>query len=564
MPDSAQTLTKLGDHVSQLYTLPAVALRVMELTDQADIDVPALKQTVEADPALTAKILRVVNSSIFSRVGEVADLNQALALLGIQPLKLLVLGFSLPSALFEGQDADVLARYWRRSLTKAVAARELTRRLWHTVDDEAFIAGLLDDLGQLVLLQQLDQRYVDFLNRVEMETTDLEHHEWETLGFTHRQLSAEVLRRWQIPEAIVHGIESPRDVSKLQALSAEVARLPQALHLADLVADSLTLADPTHVDSLVAAAAIYRDATPYNITMLIGDVERLVEQLAEVLNTDIGDAGAYRDIGVAAHTRLAAVAENALLDVVCYRRIAQDREPEEQVWDEAKALSECLSTMLKWTVPGVGRVETPVVEIPVEEPSLQDGEAIASDRPPGTEQTTERHRGKTVADTHIAAQSIQSSRNQQVDSVAELRGSVSAAIALCRAKQWALSVVLFDVSVMRGGDDGKSPADLQTVVRDAGRSAHVQYAQVCSMGETRLAWILPRLDRDFAVELARDVVDRVQEDADSGAKSASAGVASVSIPAKNFDARTLVESADRCLYGVLTSGGSGVKSISVF
>ena len=83
----------------ELYSLPRVAAQVLELTRDEHLDARALKDCIECDPALTGKILRVVNSSLFGLAGEVRDLNQALALLGTKPLKLLVLGFSLPDGL---------------------------------------------------------------------------------------------------------------------------------------------------------------------------------------------------------------------------------------------------------------------------------------------------------------------------------------------------------------------------------------------------------------------------------------------------------------------------------
>src|SRR5436190_7465850 len=143
------------ERTGQLYSLPAVAAEVLRLTGEPQIDPRQLRQCIESDPALAARLLRVVNSSLFGPTRPVTDLPQALTLLGIRPLKMLVLGFSLPKELFAGLEAQVLGRYWRRSLTKAVAARELAEGCWHVPGDEPFIAGLVQDIGLLALLQQL-------------------------------------------------------------------------------------------------------------------------------------------------------------------------------------------------------------------------------------------------------------------------------------------------------------------------------------------------------------------------------------------------------------------------
>src|SRR5262245_54334406 len=112
MTDNSATLEQLVKRTGELYSLPAVAMEVLELTNQPKVDAAKLKACIERDPALTTKLLRVVNSSLFGLKQQVSDLNQALALLGIKPLKLLVLGFSLPDALFTDVAGDVLSRYW--------------------------------------------------------------------------------------------------------------------------------------------------------------------------------------------------------------------------------------------------------------------------------------------------------------------------------------------------------------------------------------------------------------------------------------------------------------------
>ena len=123
----ATALDKLTQRAGQLYSLPAVAMKVLELTNHPEVDIAALKSCIERDPALTTRILRVVNSSVFGLNGQVSNLNQAVALLGTSPLKLLVLGFSLPNELFVGVQESVLTFYWRHSLTKAIAVRTLSR-----------------------------------------------------------------------------------------------------------------------------------------------------------------------------------------------------------------------------------------------------------------------------------------------------------------------------------------------------------------------------------------------------------------------------------------------------
>src|SRR4051794_29620611 len=98
---------QLVEQSGQLYSLPAVAADILRLTNEPRVHPRDVRTCLERDPALAARILRVANSSLFGGARQVTDLNQALTLLGIRPLKMLVLGFSLPKQLFAGLEAEV-------------------------------------------------------------------------------------------------------------------------------------------------------------------------------------------------------------------------------------------------------------------------------------------------------------------------------------------------------------------------------------------------------------------------------------------------------------------------
>ena len=121
-----------------------------------------------------------------------------------------MLGFSLPSGLFAGVGTAVLARYWRRTLTKAVAARELCETVWRQPGDEAFIGGLLQDLGMLLLIQELGEPYIKFLDAVLTSGRDLRAMEVESMGFDHTMLTARLLAHWGLPEALVEAVNCRR------------------------------------------------------------------------------------------------------------------------------------------------------------------------------------------------------------------------------------------------------------------------------------------------------------------------------------------------------------------
>src|SRR5688500_11822565 len=209
-PDST-TIERIVSRAGTLYSLPAVAVEVLQLTQQEKVNVRALKECIELDTALTVKILRVLNSSVFGLSREVSDLNQAVALLGIKPLKLLALGFSLPESLFVQAAREQLDWYWKSALVRAVAAREISEQLFKRPGDDAFLAGLLQDLGVLVLLGELGRPYAGLLSEAIAARADLSWLEKESLGFDHAQLTAGLLEHWNLPALLVSAIAEPRD-----------------------------------------------------------------------------------------------------------------------------------------------------------------------------------------------------------------------------------------------------------------------------------------------------------------------------------------------------------------
>src|SRR5947209_2167283 len=249
------------ERTGQLYSLPAAAAHVLRLADEPQLDRHAIKQCLEGDPALVVRILRVVNSSLFGPPRQVTELNQALTLLGIRPLKMLVLGFSLPKELFAGLEAEALAHYWRQTLVKAIAARELSENFWRMPGDEPFIAGLVQDIGVLALIQQLGRPYQELLNHVQTHGGSLLEREMDTLGFDHLVLSARLLAHWGLPPALCAAISVPPDERRINEFSSDERTLPRILHLADLLARLIEQPYGSALLDLLAMGSRYCDLT---------------------------------------------------------------------------------------------------------------------------------------------------------------------------------------------------------------------------------------------------------------------------------------------------------------
>jgi HD-like signal output (HDOD) protein/GGDEF domain-containing protein len=537
-----------------LYSLPAVAMQVLELTDSPKVDVRALKRCIENDPALTTRILRVVNSSLFGLPREVSDLNQALALLGIKPLKLLVLGFSLPDSMFAGVEAEVLGRYWRRALTRGVAARELCDALWRRDGDEAFIAGLLRDVGVLVLIRDLGEPYIRFLDRVRAEQRDLSSLERDSLGFTHVELSARLLDCWNLPDSIVSAVGESQNSEPNPKLSEREQCLASVVRLADLLTAVVVDRRREALTQLMQFVHNQFGWANDQVAALVAGLDAKVSQLADVLSLSLPGEASYAEVLNAAQRQLASAAESAIPDVVRADRArkAAARDGDED-FDDLYRQTMSLTAAMQEFLTDSGNVAAPT-----NSPAVSDAPRNRADAPRG------------IARPTFAAAAAQPTAIV-VDT--NLAGRLSAAVAACRTARQPLSLVLVaidrlgELAFALGPDNLPKAAELTAAI--CKKTDHPDL-ECLSVGDGAWAVLLPDCDRNQAVTIASDIVSTVHRlgqsrGSDAWAKlSTSAGVATVSLPPRNFAPSNLVEKASRCLYGAQASGGNVVKSIEIY
>ena len=534
----ANVIGKFVERSGELYSLPAVALEVLELTRHPNVDARAIKECIERDPALTVKILRVVNSSLFGLSRQVTDLNHALALIGAKPLKLLVLGFSLPKELFDGIEGEVLSHYWRHTLVKAVAAREISERFWNQPGDEPFIAGLLQGIGMLVLLQQLGEPYAKFLQKVNDDGSNLLALETATLGFDHFVLSSRLLEHWGLPELLVRAVAIPHRVDRLIKDDAGDNWLAQILHLADLFAVLLGQKRASALNELLHAGGIYRGLTIETLYPLLDDLEEKIAPLTQAMSIAWSSDEDFHAIVEQAYRQISSAA-----DVAAEQLMSGDR---------------LESAILQQT----GELSGAIADY------IQNGDIALS------------YSSKDSADSRLAAdrcnpKSAEHALRTDARPVADeigLLSQVTSVVAACRLRRKPVSLATLEVD---------NHADLLLVHGPAHTEHLIQFVETAALslaedeaicmriGEARFVVVLEEFDRYHAVSFVRRLVHGVRDwsrthcDNSGGSITLSAGVATLAVPPKNFPAQELIDAADQCLNGAQLSGGDTVKSIDI-
>jgi len=187
--------------------IPGAALRLLALTDEADVTVQQIEGILRQDAGLTANLLRLANSAYFGIPSKVGSVRQAVVLLGLKRLVQMVIA-ACTSAIMDqsvpGYDLPA-GELWRHSLAVSVAAEGLARELKVNAAEEIFTAALLHDVGKLILGQFVRDDY----GKIETALAQglaFEAAESIVLGTDHAAVGAEVLSKWSLPAGIVHAV----------------------------------------------------------------------------------------------------------------------------------------------------------------------------------------------------------------------------------------------------------------------------------------------------------------------------------------------------------------------
>lgn len=198
-----QLLKKLLDS-PKLPSLPTIAIEIIDLVQQEDVNINQIAETIQFDPALTSKILKTVNSSFYGQSYSISTISHAIVVLGLNAVKTLALGFSLVSKLKDSSDEGFNhLDFWQRSLYTATAAKTIANKAKLDMAEEAFLGGLMQDLGMLVMGQVLETEYDQILISAKDDHRKLARIESRELDCTHAEVGAELAKKWGLPATLV-------------------------------------------------------------------------------------------------------------------------------------------------------------------------------------------------------------------------------------------------------------------------------------------------------------------------------------------------------------------------
>lgn len=246
------TASDLVKDIEGLVTLPDVFLRINHLIDDPDSSASDIAKAVSRDPAFTLRLLRVANSSLYSFSAPVTTVAKAVSIIGTSQIRSLALSMSVAKT-FAGLPNELVSmeNFWRHSLYCALTARSLAKMCRGGDPDTLFTAGLLHDIGELVIFNRLPKLAEEALLAVLDSQDQMQVHEAEqrVMGVDHAAVGGALARLWHIPPQLEECIAHHHDIAGAKLYPRETA----LIHLANVLAlmaevDTLDTADVSPID----------------------------------------------------------------------------------------------------------------------------------------------------------------------------------------------------------------------------------------------------------------------------------------------------------------------------
>ncbi len=224
------------NEIAHIATLPEITLRIVDLVENPTSTARDLQVLISNDPALSARVLKVVNSAFYALPGQIGSINRAIVLLGLNAVKNIAIAASLAKLFRGGKLCPGFAArdLWEHSIGVACASRMLSQRARLGLDDEAFLAGLIHDMGIMVEMQARRGKLIQVIERLDTQPDKtFRQAEMDVFKVTHEQFGQALCDKWSFPAFLGHAAGQHH---RPRSASGDARTLVSLVHVADVLA----------------------------------------------------------------------------------------------------------------------------------------------------------------------------------------------------------------------------------------------------------------------------------------------------------------------------------------
>lgn len=269
----------------ELVSAPTTYARLDALISDPDSAIDDISAVINTDPALTTRLLKIVNSPFYGFPSQINTISRAITIIGTRELTHLVLATSVMNA-FRGIPANLMDMdtFWRHSLACAITAKYLAEATHQTNQEQYFIAGLLHNIGSLVLYQSVPELAREAINSARFGHEVLHEAEKRIIGFDHAEVGAILIQNWRLPESLAQVARYHHQPGRAEQDQLEVA----IVHIADILVSSVPFGHngDQHVPPMDEGAWQHLNLKPEAMPSLLFNVSLQLDSLATLMRPE--------------------------------------------------------------------------------------------------------------------------------------------------------------------------------------------------------------------------------------------------------------------------------------
>ncbi|MGE5255847.1 MAG: HDOD domain-containing protein [Hyphomicrobiales bacterium] len=314
----AQEIHLLVGKADGLPTLPGVAVKLLEAVQKEEPNLAEIGRILSNDAALTAKMLKLVNSSFYGLPTRVTTVDHAIKLLGLNAVKNLALSFCLITG-FQKKWIRPLhySQFWKDSLLGAIAANLLAGRIGLPSAEDAFFLGLLQDIGSLALACCLPEQYGVVISETGRLTAKVHPAENQHLGLNHMEVGEYLIRSWGLPESFYIPIGHHHCPEALSTQSRDCRERTRLLHLSSLYIDVFNSTDLNiQMSTIEHFIKEYGLSDKFDPAGLAAEIHRQAQEVFPIFDVKFTDDRDYASLLATAKAEMARLSVEMIAELL--------------------------------------------------------------------------------------------------------------------------------------------------------------------------------------------------------------------------------------------------------